>query len=307
MFVLGAKMRFLVKILFVLVGSLFAGGCAILDQELNNRGGYFDYLADKYWFKADTRGMRLLRGYVLEASLARIGSVSSKTTDDRSLIQLRIANATKNAADIYQCIQKEGATPPVVCVFFDDLMVQYEDSLLALARSALTFEEGKDLLARVMSGGIGTIEAIFDFSREAFIFGRRAAALYRGSIELEMIVAIDYFDSHGRSDISQPLKDVYRQGAGDLRLWKATLAQLKASYFGLIWPGPQHYDAVTEVIKRACDQIGGAFTDQCKRNITTPPDQNVASVQQLKTILKTTTFRAPASLRPPAVRMFRGF
>ena len=88
---------------------------------------------------------------------------------------------------------------------------------------------------------------------------------------------------------------------------ESNLGAVKGELFRPYMVGPQHYDAVTEVIKRACDQIGGAFTDQCKRNITTPPDQNVASVQQLKTILKTTTFRAPASLRPPAVRMFRGF
>ncbi|PNB52466.1 hypothetical protein C1X77_27645, partial [Pseudomonas sp. GW531-E2] len=62
--------------LFALALVLWVGGCTVVHQELDNRGGYVDYLADKYWWKADSKKMRALRAYALHAAIARIAMIS---------------------------------------------------------------------------------------------------------------------------------------------------------------------------------------------------------------------------------------
>jgi hypothetical protein len=59
--------------------ALLCSGCAVWDKEINNRGGYLDYLADEHWLKADSKKMRALRAFAIQVSLARIASVAAKT------------------------------------------------------------------------------------------------------------------------------------------------------------------------------------------------------------------------------------
>ena len=70
--------------LLVLALALWVGGCSIARQELDNRGGYVDYLADKYWWKADSKRMRALRAYALHAAIARIAMITPKGAAERS-------------------------------------------------------------------------------------------------------------------------------------------------------------------------------------------------------------------------------
>src|ERR1044071_6427244 len=81
--------------LFACVGVAFLlGGCTVIEQELRNRGGYLDYIVDKHWMKADSKGMRALRAFAIEVSLARIASVAAKNDDDRQLFATRIGKLT---------------------------------------------------------------------------------------------------------------------------------------------------------------------------------------------------------------------
>src|SRR5258708_18625217 len=85
------------------VKSIFAGvmvcvlllnsGCALFDAELHNRGGFLDKLADDYWFKADSKLMPALRAFSMQASLARIASVSPTNDSDPTMIEIRIGHA----------------------------------------------------------------------------------------------------------------------------------------------------------------------------------------------------------------------
>jgi hypothetical protein len=91
--------------------ALLSSGCAIIDKEMHNRGGYLDYLADSHWFKADSKKMRALRAYALEASLARLAAVSPKSDQDRKLMAIRVGDATERAQLVLKCAFKENILP----------------------------------------------------------------------------------------------------------------------------------------------------------------------------------------------------
>src|SRR5262245_7067601 len=74
---------------------LLSGGCAIIEMEKKNRGGYLDYVVDQHWMKADSKGMRALRAFAMQVSLARLASVSAKNESDRQLLAIRIGALTK--------------------------------------------------------------------------------------------------------------------------------------------------------------------------------------------------------------------
>src|SRR3954454_3349259 len=86
-----------------LLACLANGGCAIIEKERTNRGGYLDYVVDQHWMKADSKGMRALRAFAIQVSLARIASVSAKNDEDRQLMASRIGKLTPRFLPIYFC------------------------------------------------------------------------------------------------------------------------------------------------------------------------------------------------------------
>src|SRR5882757_10934173 len=89
--------------IFLIVALLFNSGCAIYEKEVSNRGGYLDAVLDDHWMKADSKGMRALRAFAIQVSLARIASVSAKNESDRQLLAIRIGALTKRFMPIYLC------------------------------------------------------------------------------------------------------------------------------------------------------------------------------------------------------------
>ncbi|MCJ8142366.1 hypothetical protein MKI84_05510 [Ancylobacter sp. A5.8] len=89
--------------------ALTVSGCSYLKQEFNNRGGYLDYVSDKYWMRADTKKMRVLRAYVVQASLVRIGVTSPRGAKDRTIIATRASQANTSYAAAYSCAYRDTA------------------------------------------------------------------------------------------------------------------------------------------------------------------------------------------------------
>src|SRR5215831_5672857 len=118
-------MRILATILLS-VTVLLGGGCAILEKETTNRGGYLDYILDQHWLKADSKGMRALRAFAIQVSLARVASVSAKNDSDRQLLAIRIGALTKRFLPIYACAfdtsPLRGAEKDP-CFYYDSAMV----------------------------------------------------------------------------------------------------------------------------------------------------------------------------------------
>ncbi|MFT0862244.1 hypothetical protein [Ancylobacter sp. G4_0304] len=84
-------------------------GCGYFKQEFNNRGGYLDYVSDKYWIRADTKKMRVLRAYVVQGALVRIGVTSPRGAKDRTIIATRASQANTSYAAAYSCAYRDTA------------------------------------------------------------------------------------------------------------------------------------------------------------------------------------------------------
>ena len=256
------------------IAALLLSGCAVIDKELHNRGGYLDYLADTYWFKADSKKMRALRAFALEASLARIASVSPKSDQDRKLMALRIGDATKRAQLVLQCAFVDNVVPVQSveqdqCFFFDSLMVDYTSSLFDLALIALPVDDVKNLLSLAPAGipnpaaALNLLNSLVVLAQDALKYGRLIGAIYRDTVELEVQVWLATPDQPqsqippafqiGTNTVSV-LKAVYDRGNDDLATWQAAIAALRAEGLEPI-PDPKFIDEISFLIYYMCGQI----------------------------------------------------
>lgn len=210
--------------------ALMVSGCGIIRQEMNNRGGYADYVADKYWMSADTKMMRVLRAYVIQSVLVRLAVTSPRGAKDRNIVVTRMQQSNIAFANAYNCAEgerefnrSEGAKG-ARCVFFDDLIVAWSNDLFALALASLSLEDGETFMTNITKGGLDTLQALFRLGRDAFALGREVGALYRDTLELEVIV---WLDDTTLTDKTEALRLAYAYGNGPLAGWKAALNQLK--------------------------------------------------------------------------------
>lgn len=137
--------------------ALLLGGGAIVHQELDNRGGYVDYLADQYWWKADSKKMRALRAYALHTAIARIAMISPKGANERAPLAVQIGAAGEYAQQLMVCAF---GTPGEPCFYFDSIMVDYVTVLYSAAIAALPLEDAKKLINDLTGGIVGPAAAV---------------------------------------------------------------------------------------------------------------------------------------------------
>src|SRR6195256_1542165 len=246
-------MRIAVSIVF-LFAMLLNSGCAIYEKETTNRGGYLDYVLDQHWLKADSKGMRALRAFAMQVSLARVASVAAKNDSDRQLLAIRIGALTKRFMPIYLCafdnnpLGVQGAERDP-CFFYDSAMVDYSTGLFDLAMIALPIEDAKKLLASVTGSAVNPVNVVdllgtlLQIGQDAIRYGRVVGALYRDTVELEVQLwlatpAIDkrpppflVTEAHVAA-----LREIYSRRNDDMSAWVTQMAALRAQ--GLE-PGPQ--------------------------------------------------------------------
>jgi hypothetical protein len=179
----------------------FCSTAAVLYYKRKQRtvGGYLDYVLDQHWLKADSKGMRALRAFAIQVSLARIASVSAKNESDRQLLAIRIGALTKRFLPIYACafdtnpLGVPGAENDP-CFYYDSAMVEYSNGLFDLAMVALPVEDAKRLVNTATGSLINPINLVdllntlLAIGRDALTYGRVVGALYRDTIELEVQV-----------------------------------------------------------------------------------------------------------------------
>ena len=255
--------------------ALLLGGCAVFDKELNNRGGYADYLADQYWMRADSKQLRVLRGYALQAAVGRVAAISPFNSKDRDIIAVRMARANEGFERAYECAFVEYR--PYGCIYFDDAMVDWTNGILKLATSSLSLEDGRTFATRIASGGVDTLEALFELGKDAFVLGRSIGALYRDTIELETVV---WIEDTSLGDRTANLKKVYANGAGNLAEWKAELERLKADGGTLPMPQLKHFKQIHDVIVRSCIDI---TSDKKLQETCTGPDVTATTLVSVAT------------------------
>ncbi len=253
---------------------LLNSGCAIFDAEINNRGGYLDKVADDHWFKADSKKMRALRAFALEASLARIASVSPKNDKDRQLMAIRIGDASVRAGFLFNCAFGPNPLPVSLskgdeCFYFDSLMVDYTTSLFDLAMIAFPIEDTKNLVNLVVGsitgpvGALDALNALLNLAKEALKYGRIVGALYRDTVELEVQVWLTS-PREDQTTIPDPykitdktvlaLKTVYDRKNDDMAAWLREIAVLRAA--GLEpFPSKKHFYELGALVQYLCGLV----------------------------------------------------
>jgi hypothetical protein len=271
----------------VVIAMLLNSGCAIYEKETTNRGGYLDFVLDEHWLKADSKGMRALRAFAIQVSLARIASVSAKNESDRQLLAIRIGALTKRFIPIYLCafntnpLGVEGAKNDP-CFYYDSAMVDYSTGLFDLAMIALPIEDAKKLLTTVTGAAINPINIIdlltslLQIGKDAIKYGRIVGALYRDTVELEVQVwlatpAIDKRQSFRvRDEDVQALDEIYRRGNDDLQAWIAAIAVLRGQGLEPL-AQPKFFGELAGLMNYLCDLITKdpeANSDRtCKANL----------------------------------------
>jgi hypothetical protein len=279
-------------VLIVIVAYVL-GGCAVVREELNNRGGYLDYLADRYWMHADSKQLRVLRAYTMQAAVGRLAAVSPWSANDRNIMAVRMAAANAAFADAFRCaydldqaadadvnklLKENIAARKRGCVFFDDRMVEYTRAIFRLAQSALSDADSRSLVARISGGGLDALAALFELGSDAVLLGQSAAALYRDTVELEVVVWIEDERDVLRARTGT-LKTLYGNGSGKLAEWKTELKRLKAEAAAIAivedrYPFPQtkHFAEIKQVVDRTCDAMTASrdVREICKKEYLAP-------------------------------------
>ena len=246
--------------LFVLALVLWVGGCTIVRQELDNRGGYVDYLADKYWWKADSKKMRALRAYALHAAIARIAMISPKGAAERNQLAYQVGSAGLYAQQLVKCAYD---TPGEPCFYIDSIMVDYVNALYTAAVAALPIEDAQKLITNITGGIVGTagavdiLHALIQLGADALRYGTVSAALYRDSLELEVQVWINSPNEPGSivrlQDVAE-LAAIYATGRDDIPAWRAQIEALLAK--GLEpTPNRRYLARLFQLMSYACKQI----------------------------------------------------
>jgi hypothetical protein len=229
------------------LAMLLNGACAVIEQERTNRGGFLDHVLDRHWMKADSKGMRALRAFAIQVSLARIASVSAKNEPDRQLLAIRIGALTKRFLPVYACAFDTNplgvpGTENDPCFYYDSAMVDYASGLFDLAMIALPLEDARKLVNIVQTAAINPINVIelldvlLSLARDALKYGRVIGALYRDTVELEVQIwlatpAIDDRPPSARvseADVAG-LREIYARRNDDLQAWLAAIATLRGA------------------------------------------------------------------------------
>jgi hypothetical protein len=287
---------------FVLIFAFFAilisSGCAIIEKETTNRGGYLDYLLDEHWVKADSKGMRALRAFAIQVSLSRIASVSAKNDTDRQLLAIRLGALTQRFAPIYMCafdtnpLGVSGAERDP-CFYYDSAMVDYSTGLFDLAMIALPVDDAKRLITSVTGSIVSPInlvdllDTLLAIGKDAIKYGRIVGALYRDTVELEVQVwlgtpAIDNRPLPFRVTEEQvaPLRAIYAARNDDMPAWLAAIAALRAQGLEPL-PQPKFFAELGGLMNYICTLITKEKTalQQCQQQLpqTLPPAKPVLS------------------------------
>jgi hypothetical protein len=286
----------------VVIAMLLNSGCAIYEKETTNRGGYLDAVLDDHWIKADSKGMRALRAFAIQVSLARIASVSAKNDSDRQLLAIRIGALTKRFLPIYACafdknpLGVSGAENDP-CFYYDSAMVDYSTGLFDLAMVALPVEDAKKLVNSVTGAVINPINilellnSLLQIGKDALKYGRVVGALYRDTVELEvqLWLATPAIDNRPppylvtEADVAA-LREIYARRNDDMPAWLAAMAALRGQGLEPM-PQPRFFVELGGLMKYICNLItrDGAALQACKEGLPTTLRAPVAVLSPLGT------------------------
>ena len=200
--------------------AMMLAACVAGCSEFRNRGGLVDQIEDFILFKADTKTHRVLRAYVLVASLIAVARQSGVAPADQGNLASRMYDAHEAVYDAFVCAYQSTNG----CVFFDEKMALLDYSIYKLALLVLFDAESQEFFTQVRDRLIGDVpvlgpalrgttkivqaaddaataakqtthfvEGLLTLSFKALERGvaGRLTALYRDAIEMDMVVVVE--------------------------------------------------------------------------------------------------------------------
>ena len=268
------------RIFIVFIISVYLSGCGVvgkvIEHEKTRRGGVSDYVADKV-FIANSKSMRVLRGYVFLAALSGIATEAGLDADARKTVSAQISETGKRLESAALCLRRSDK-----CIYFDNRMLDVDQSLFRLAVTILPVKTIRKLTVKATTQNIGAISALWDLSGQAFRSGLRLGALYRDGWEMYARVTLSNISRNSKWT-NNGLKDFRNQfadGEGELAVWQKTLKEWRENNRNaILMASPEHFESVAYEIKINCgklaankrgDTIGRQITEACENNAVHP-------------------------------------
>lgn len=189
-------------------------GCA----EFTHRGGVVAQIADKILFPASAKSHRVLRAYVVMASLVTIANNRGIPSGDKMAFNGRIIQTMDAIKEAFICAYGTRSG----CVFFDEKMARVDYNLYKLALTVLVTSESRALITQlqaellpkvpvvgstlaaassaaqaagqVATAGVETTQIVENLIKLGYDAGTTVAPLfplYRDAQELDMVVVVD--------------------------------------------------------------------------------------------------------------------
>lgn len=269
-------LRKLGRLAAVFAVAASVAGCA----EFNRRGGIGDYLGDHLLFRADTKSHRLLRSYVVVAALVTTARHQGLVEGDRHSLAGRLQATLDVVNEAYEC----RFTLREDCVFFDEKMARLDYQIYKLALLTLFDAESQQFLLDVRDKLVGdlpvvgpllrsttravalandvattaaqatqVVDGLLRLSEFGLKTGARITPLYRDALELDMrVILADLAGRCARGDAGscaarQDGALAYRDGAGDLRSWRAFIRSVNGQVL-LVEAEPAHFVLVSNLL-----------------------------------------------------------
>ena len=168
-------------------------GCA----EVNHRGGIIARVADDVVFPATAKSHRVLRAYVVFASLVTIANNRGVPSGDKLVVNARVFQTMNVIEEAFICAYATRSG----CVFFDEKMARvdynlYKLALLVLVRSetrAMITELQRELLPKipVVGSGLAAASSAADAAAHTATAGVETAQIVESLIKLGYDAAVD--------------------------------------------------------------------------------------------------------------------
>lgn len=168
------------RLVAVLAAAMLVAGCA----EINHRGGVVAQMADKIIFPASAKSHRVLRAYVVLASLVTIANNRGIPSGDKMAFNGRVVQTMSAIQQAFICAYSSRSG----CIFFDEKMARVDYNLYKLALTVLVTSETRALITQLEGELLPKIPVVGSTLAAASSAAQAAGQVVSASVEITQIV-----------------------------------------------------------------------------------------------------------------------
>jgi len=177
-------------------------GCA----EVNRRGGVVAQVADRVLFPATGKGHRVLRAYVIAASLTTIASNRGIPSGDKLSFEGRVGQTYDVIQEAFICAYESRSG----CVFFDEKMARVDYNIYKLALLVLITNESRELVSKIKDNILPKIPVVGPLVKAAESTGQAAINITNAGLDVSQVVDTLIDLGYQAADTLGPLFPLYR-------------------------------------------------------------------------------------------------